>query len=89
MSLRGVVGVAGALLARPGLWGAALRQVRLLAPGGWWRRRPFLPVPARAYVAFRSVTQYGDPPREPEVRDVLEYLQWCRDWHSTGRSRRG
>jgi hypothetical protein len=89
LSVRGILGITWAVLVRPDLWVTALRQLRLLAPTGWWRRTPFLPVPSRAYVAFRSVTQYGDPPRQPEVRDVIDYLEWCRDWHSTGRIRRG
>lgn len=78
-----------ALSRRPGLWVAALRQARLLAPHHWWRRRPFLPVPARSYVAFRTVTQYGNSRTEPEVYDVIDYLEWCKDWHSTGKVRRG
>ncbi len=87
--MRTSVGVIIAILARPGLWRVAVHQARLLAPSGWWRQRPFLPVPARAYVAFRSVTQYGDARTEPEVFDVIDYLEWCKDWHSTGRDRRG
>src|SRR5690606_34734013 len=31
-----------AVLARPSLWAVALRQARVLARPGWWRRRPFL-----------------------------------------------
>jgi hypothetical protein len=88
LSARLNLDVVRAVLVRPRLWIAALRQARLLVPTGWWRRRPFLPVPSRAYVTFRTVTQYGDSGREPEVYDVIDYLEWCRDWHSTGRNRR-
>ena len=51
-----------AVVARPRLWPAALRQAVRLAPSRWWSRAPFLPVPDRAYVRFRLTTQYGDPP---------------------------
>jgi hypothetical protein len=65
------------VLARPGLWATALRQARRLAPDGWWRRRPFLPVPPRDYLAFRFETQYGAT-GEPRPRDLVDYLEWCR-----------
>ena len=87
--MRTSVGVLLAVVGRPHLWRTACRQARLLIPTRWWSRRPFLPVPARAYVAFRTTTQYGDARTEPEVFDVIDYLEWCKDWHSTSRNRRG
>ncbi|HEX2039498.1 MAG TPA: hypothetical protein VHF47_07165 [Acidimicrobiales bacterium] len=68
---------AGAVLAvvvRPWLWRSALA----LAPPGWWRRPPFLPVPDPAYAAFRLQTMYGDASHSPEPADVITYLGWCR-----------
>ncbi len=56
-----------AVVARPRLWWAALRQVRRLG----------LP-PDRSYLAFRLVTQYGDPGHAPEPADVVSYLAWCQ-----------
>jgi hypothetical protein len=79
-SVRWVVRVATMLLARPSLWGTAVRQVFVLAPAGWWRRAPHLPVPDRDYLRFRLQTAYGDPDREPDAGDVITYLQWCRAW---------
>lgn len=74
-----------AVLARPWLWWTAVRQVARLAPRGWWRRMPFLPVPPPEYLEFRLVTQYGGDERwaRDQVcsRDVLDYLRWCRDWN--------
>ncbi len=67
-----------AVLVRPHLWGTALRQVHRLAPRGWWRRPPFLPLPDPGYRAFRQVTQYGDESHLPVVEDVLVWLEWCR-----------
>jgi len=69
-----------AVLRRPALWGAALRAARRTSTPGWWRRRPFLPVPSGEYLRFRLVTQYGDPDHAPVPADVLAYLAWCRDW---------
>lgn len=69
-----------AIAARPGLWPTAWRQYRRTCPPRWWRRRPFLPVPDRRYLAFRMLTQYGAPGRAPEPSDVLNYLAWCRRW---------
>jgi hypothetical protein len=66
-----------ALARHPSLWGTALVQVFRLAPAGWWRRTPFLPIPDPSYLAFRLETQYGSD-HEPEPDDVVAYLHWCR-----------
>ena len=68
------------VMAHPRLWMTALRQARRVVPPGWWRRRPFMPLPTREYMEFRLLTQYGDIAHRPEPRDVLNYLQWCHDW---------
>jgi hypothetical protein len=71
--------VLAAVLRHPTLWPVAVRQGWRLVPSGWWRRRPYLPVPDPAYLAFRLQTQYGDPKRRPDPEDVIAYLRWCRD----------
>jgi len=76
--VRGVVAVIVALAGRPRLWPTATRQWRRTTPSGWWKRRPFLPVPSRDYFAFRMVTQYGSADHRIEPGDVLNYLAWCR-----------
>lgn len=71
---------AAAVLPHPSLWWTALRQTLVLAAPGWWRRPPFLPLPAPDYLRFRLETIYGgagDRPLEPS--DLLDYLRWCRD----------
>jgi len=73
---------AAAVLRRPWLWATAVHQVAVLAPGGWWRRRPFLPLPDPAYLRFRLLTQYGDPGRPPAPADLVAYLHWCRAYRS-------
>jgi hypothetical protein len=65
---------------RPALWPTAVRQAAVLAAPGWWRRAPFLPLPAPEYLRFRLQTAYGGSGRgaiEPD--DVVSYLEWCRD----------
>jgi len=63
-----------------------VRQLLRLAPHGWWRRAPFLPLPARDYLHFRMVTAYGgdgDPDLVPDAdpaADLVTYLEWCRSW---------
>jgi hypothetical protein len=69
-----------AVLAHPSLWWTGLRQAFVLAAPGWWRRPPFLPLPAPDYLRFRLETVYGgagDGPLEPE--HLVGYLRWCRD----------
>lgn len=74
--------VAAAVATRPGLWATAVRQVRATAPHGWFRRRPFLPVPSGGYLTFRLVTQYGSADHRIETADVLNYLAWCKRQHT-------
>ncbi|MEY4340033.1 MAG: hypothetical protein RLZ14_1883 [Actinomycetota bacterium] len=77
MTFSTAVRVALAVLRRPSLWLVALRQWRRTTPSGWWRRRPFLPLPSREYMAFRLVTQYGSENAAIEPADVVNYLTWC------------
>ena len=67
-----------AVAVRPWLWPTALRQAVELAPRQWWRRRPFLPLPDPAYMAFRLETMYGGAQPRAGEGDVVEYLLWCR-----------
>ena len=79
-SLRWTVAATAAVLRRPDLWVTAVRQLGRLAPSGWWRRAPFLPLPDPAYLRFRMVTAYGGDGGEPEPADVVTYLHWCKAW---------
>jgi hypothetical protein len=74
-----VAALAG-VVARPHLWRTALGSARALAPPGWWRRPPFLPLPDRSYLAFRLETQYGSD-GAPAPGDLVTYLEWCRSQH--------
>ena len=66
------------VLLHPSLWPTAWRELRALIPNGWWRRKPWLPVPDPAYLRFRLVTQYGDESHAPDPTDLLTWLRWCR-----------
>ncbi|HZQ29047.1 MAG TPA: hypothetical protein VFA94_15225 [Acidimicrobiales bacterium] len=73
------------MAARPWLWPVAVVQLFALAPRGWWRRRPFLPLPDPDYLAFRLQTMYGDTTHQPEPGDVVAYLEWCRRYRRLSR----
>jgi hypothetical protein len=75
---RVVGGMALSLCARPWLWLSAKRVVLSYAPRGWWHRPPFLPLPDRAWFAFRMETAYGDPCAFPSRNDLIDYLAWHR-----------
>jgi hypothetical protein len=78
-----VVAAAAALARRPGLWPAALHQVRVLARPGWWRRWPPAPIPDPAYFRFRLQVAYGDG-GTVDAKDVVDYLEWCRQMRRLG-----
>lgn len=80
MSPVAVARIGAAVARRPDLWSTAVRQARRTARPGWWRRPPFLPVPADDYLHFRLVTQYGETGGPPVPGDVVDYLAWCREW---------
>jgi hypothetical protein len=75
-----MAGAALAVARRPDLWVTAARQVARLAPEGWWRRSPYLPLPDPTYLRFRMVTAYGGDGEAPRPHDVVTYLHWCRAW---------
>jgi hypothetical protein len=67
------------VLPHPTLWLTGLRQAGALARPGWWRRPPFLPLPAPEYLRFRMETAYGGAgDQEPRPEDLVTYLRWCR-----------
>ena len=72
--------VLAAIASSPSLWITALVVARRLVPVHWWRSRPFLPIPSRAYLKFRLETYYGSETAHFAPEDVLKYLRWVRDW---------
>jgi len=84
-----VPGALAAVLAHPSLWLTGLRQARRLARPGWWRRPPFLPLPAPDYLRFRIETAYGGAGDQPPApADLLVYLRWCRAFPSSSQAPR-
>lgn len=77
-----MIRTAAAVARRPALWSTAVRQMRRTTAPGWWKRRPYLPVPSGSYVEFRLVTQYGDSGHAWDPDDVLNYLRWCKSWEA-------
>ncbi|MFS8480552.1 MAG: hypothetical protein FWJ94_01480 [Acidimicrobiia bacterium] len=70
---------ARAVARHPSLWPTAARQALRLAAPGWWRRRPFLPLPDPAYLRFRLQTAYGGAGEgPPAAEDLVTWLRWCR-----------
>lgn len=43
----------------------------------WYRRFPFLPLPAREYVQWRMHTAYGSDDAVPPANDVIRYARWA------------
>jgi hypothetical protein len=72
--------VVRAVLPRPALWWPATAALTRMARRGWWRRRPFLPVPGEAYWRFRLVTALGGTGegQSMSTSDVVAYLRWCQ-----------
>ena len=65
------------LLRRPWRLPRAMAAAMALAPLGWWRRRPFLPLPDPSYWQFRMETSSGGDGAEPPSPDeVLEVIEW-------------
>ncbi|MEQ1693914.1 MAG: hypothetical protein ABMA00_21675 [Gemmatimonas sp.] len=42
----------------------------------WFRRFPFLPLPAQDYVRWRMYTAYGDETAIPPADDVIAFARW-------------
>jgi hypothetical protein len=43
----------------------------------WYKRFPFLPLPARDYVRWRLHTAYGRDDAVPPADDVIRYARWA------------
>jgi hypothetical protein len=71
--------LAARALVRPRLAADLLRVAWRFRARGWWRRPPFLPLPAREYVRWRMHTAYGDHDAVPPARDVIQYARWAGD----------
>jgi hypothetical protein len=64
-------------LRRPATGVALVRVAWRFRRRGWWRRFPFLPLPARDYVRWRMHTAYGESDAVPPADDVERYARWA------------
>ena len=64
-------------LRSPRTGAALLRVAWRFRRRGWWRRPPFLPLPAVDYVRWRMLTAYGDGNVVPPMEDVVRYARWA------------
>ncbi|MCS5673702.1 MAG: hypothetical protein VX983_01995 [Actinomycetota bacterium] len=70
---------------RPKLWLVGVSACCRMARSRWWRRPPFLPLPADEFLHFRMVTMYGGDgsvERDRHVTDIVAWLEWCRTWRA-------
>lgn len=70
-----------AVLRRPDLWLCAAKTTVGIAPRGWWRQAPFLPLPDHQWMHFRLETAYGGDGSGPvAAEDLVTYLEWKKDF---------
>ena len=61
----------------PGVAADLLRVAWRFRDRRWYRRFPFLPLPARDYVRWRMHTAYGTYDAVPPADDVVRYARWA------------
>ena len=69
-----------AIIIRPRIWKSALVQIWRLAPNQWYRYYPYLPIPAKEWIDFRLQTAYGTTEIVPPPEDVINFLEWTREF---------
>lgn len=75
----------GRSIRRPGLMMAMLKAAWRFRARGWWRRRPFLPVPPPEYLEWRWHTAYGAGGADPTLDEMEAYVRWANRMHGTRR----
>lgn len=63
-------------MANPALAIDLLRMAWRFRHRHWYRRPPFLPLPATSYLRWRMYTAYGDEHTVPPPADVIAYARW-------------
>lgn len=69
-------GYAALALRRPTLIPSLLRAGWRFRARDWWRRPPFLPLPPRAYMAWRNETAFGSAEVQATPDALARYLEW-------------
>ena len=75
--LRLSLALAARAAVRPALARDLLRVAWRFRDRRWYRRFPFLPLPARDYVRWRMHTAYGEYDAVPPTDDVIRYARWA------------
>jgi hypothetical protein len=70
-------GLLGRSLRDPRIGLSLLRVAWRFRRRGWYRRFPFLPVPAADYLRWRMHTAYGRDEAVPPAGDVIRYAEWA------------
>jgi hypothetical protein len=61
----------------PAVAGALVRVSWRFRRRNWYRRFPFLPLPAAEYVRWRMHTAYGRDDAVPPADDIVRYARWA------------
>lgn len=69
--------LAGRAILHPSVARDLLRVAWRFRDRSWLRRFPFLPLPSREYVRWRTQTAYGSPNAIPPADDVIRYARWA------------
>ena len=64
------------LLRRPWRIPALVGMAWAFRARDWYRRAPFLPLPPRDYLRWRTETAYGDPDAVPPVEELDGFVVW-------------
>ena len=75
--LRLSLALAARAAVRPALARDLLRVAWRFRDRRWYRRFPFLPLPAKDYVRWRMHTAYGEYDAVPPAEDVIRYARWA------------
>jgi hypothetical protein len=71
------ISLVGHALTNPATGVALARVAWRFRRRDWYRRFPFLPLPATEYVRWRMHTAYGRDDAVPPARDVVRYARWA------------
>lgn len=70
------MGLVKAVLRSPARWVEGLRAAWALRSLTWFSQAPYLPLPDRTYLRWRSLTAYGDSSAQVPSVDLLLFLTW-------------
>jgi len=71
------------------IW-ALIKFYQRSLPRGWWRKKPFLPIPPKDYLAWRWYTAYGvqRPAKKVVLNNIIEFGNFLRKMESLKKASR-